>query len=120
MRTLAIGDIHGCSHALDLLMAAIDPQPDDLLITLGDYVDRGPDSKGVLERIIKLHSTGRLVALCGNHELMMMDARHDLTYAYGWVRVGGDATLDSYAPPGKDGLLEHVPEEHWAFIEEKC
>ncbi len=51
-RTIAIGDIHGCSIALQALIGAISPQPDDTIIPLGDYVDRGIDSKGVLDQLI--------------------------------------------------------------------
>jgi serine/threonine protein phosphatase 1 len=72
MRILAIGDIHGCERAFDSLIAAVDLQPEDRLVTLGDYVDRGPDSKGVINRLITLHDTGQLVALRGNHEVMML------------------------------------------------
>jgi serine/threonine protein phosphatase 1 len=75
MRTLAIGDIHGCLAALDDLLAAVAPQPDDLLVFLGDYVDRGPDSRGVLDRLIELCRTHRVVPLRGNHEMMMRYAR---------------------------------------------
>jgi serine/threonine protein phosphatase 1 len=46
-RTIAIGDIHGCSEALRAVVAAIDPQPADIIVALGDFVDRGPDSRGV-------------------------------------------------------------------------
>ncbi|MGH7137072.1 MAG: metallophosphoesterase, partial [Pirellulales bacterium] len=46
-RTIAIGDIHGCSSALATLIRAIEPRASDTIVTLGDYVDRGPDSKGV-------------------------------------------------------------------------
>ena len=53
-RTVAIGDIHGCSHSLVAILAAINPQPDDTIVTLGDYVDRGLDSKGVLDTLIDL------------------------------------------------------------------
>jgi serine/threonine protein phosphatase 1 len=53
-RTIAIGDIHGCSTALAALLRAIAPQPDDTIITLGDYVDRGIDSMGVLDQLIAL------------------------------------------------------------------
>src|SRR5580704_11284012 len=77
MRILAIGDIHGCSGALDVLLKAVQPQPDDLLITLGDYVDRGPDSAGVVQRLLQLRETRRVVSLRGNHELMMLAARRD-------------------------------------------
>lgn len=55
-RTIAIGDIHGCSLALDALLEAIHPEPDDLLVTLGDYIDRGPHSRGVLEKLIALEN----------------------------------------------------------------
>ena len=46
MRTLAVGDIHGCSTHLDALLAVVAPTPADTLVFLGDYVDRGPDSRG--------------------------------------------------------------------------
>ena len=68
MRTLALGDIHGCLDALKLLLARIELTPDDRVIALGDYVDRGPDSRGVLDLMVKLHETGQLVALRGNHD----------------------------------------------------
>src|SRR5436190_23316404 len=76
MRVLAIGDIHGCLGPLDDLLAWVKPAPDDLVVTLGDYVDRGPDSRGVLDRLIGLKRSGaKLVCLRGNHEVMMLDAR---------------------------------------------
>lgn len=53
-RVVAIGDIHGCAVALRALLKAIDPRPDDTIVTLGDYVDRGLDSKGVLDELIAL------------------------------------------------------------------
>ena len=51
-RMIAIGDIHGCSQALETLLGAIAPTSDDLFVPLGDYVDRGPDSKGVIEMLL--------------------------------------------------------------------
>jgi serine/threonine protein phosphatase 1 len=75
MRVLVIGDIHGCSRALDLILAAVKPTADDHLILLGDYVDRGPDSSGVMQRLLALEKQCRLTALRGNHEKMMVDAR---------------------------------------------
>jgi hypothetical protein len=54
-RTIAIGDIHGCSAALDALVEAIRPRPEDCIVTLGDYINRGPDSRGVIERLIELN-----------------------------------------------------------------
>jgi serine/threonine protein phosphatase 1 len=120
MRTLAIGDIHGCSQALRALLDAVRPGPDDWLVTLGDYVDRGPDSYGVMEQLLALHRAGRLVALRGNHEEMMLRARDggdDLTF---WVACGGKEALASYSPLGDAGKLVDVPDEHWHFIENVC
>ena len=53
-RTIAIGDIHGCSAALAVLLDAIGPHTDDRIVTLGDHIDRGPDSRGVIERFLDL------------------------------------------------------------------
>jgi len=60
-RIFAIGDIHGCSDALASLLQAINPRPDDTIIPLGDYVNRGMDSKGVLDTLIELSSRCRLI-----------------------------------------------------------
>ncbi len=53
-RTIAIGDIHGCSAALNALLGAIQPNTKDTIVTLGDYINRGPDSRGVIDRLIEL------------------------------------------------------------------
>jgi len=66
MRTLAIGDVHGCLRAFETLLAEVDPQPDDVLVTLGDYVDRGPNTKGVLDRMVSLAERCRCLHLKGN------------------------------------------------------
>lgn len=115
MRILAVGDIHGCSTALDVLLAAVNMQPEDQLVSLGDYVDRGPDTAGVLERLIDLHRTGRLIALRGNHELMMLHARKRKFDA--WLLCGGKAALASYAAAGQAGSIDDVPAHHWDFLE---
>src|SRR4051812_19751966 len=73
-RVLAIGDIHGCSAALDTLLALVRPAPDDLIVTVGDYVHRGPDSAGVLDRLIALQRAHRVVSLRGNHEELFLEA----------------------------------------------
>ena len=121
MRHLAIGDIHGCIRSLETLLAAVSPRPDDLLITLGDYVNRGPDSRAVVDRLIRLHRTGRLVALRGNHEQMMLEARDEGGEKLSrFLGVGGDRTLASYAAPGDAGNLADVPDDHWDFFENVC
>src|SRR3954451_13534332 len=112
-RTIAIGDIHGCSAALDALLDALRPRPEDTIVTLGDYINRGPDSRGVLDRLIDLGRWCRLVPVLGNHEEMLFEAlagSYPLDYFLG---VGGDATLDSYGP-GRDPSI--IPKEHLGFL----
>jgi serine/threonine protein phosphatase 1 len=118
MRTLAVGDIHGASAALDALLAVVNPTPADLLVFLGDYVDRGPDSKGVLDRLLALQQTHRVVCLRGNHELMMARARHDRGELRMWLSVGGAEALSSYSGPRWANWTDAVPPEHWRFLEE--
>lgn len=116
-RTLAIGDIHGSLTALNALVECVALDSHDLLITLGDAVDRGPDTRGVLDWLIQRSETGRLIALRGNHEVMMLDARRDKSLRQGWERCGGRAALDSYAARGESGRLRDIPERHWQFLE---
>jgi serine/threonine protein phosphatase 1 len=73
-RTIAIGDIHGCSLALSALIEAIRPEAGDTLVTLGDYINRGKDSPGVLTRLIALGQRCHLVPLLGNHEEILLSA----------------------------------------------
>jgi serine/threonine protein phosphatase 1 len=110
-RTFVIGDIHGCAQALEALLNAIDLRSDDLLVTLGDYVDRGPDSKAVIDLLIGVQKKCQLVPLLGNHELMLLsvvDEEADSTF---WLTFGGRQTLNSYG-----GDLEHIPDEHLEFL----
>ncbi len=121
MRTIAVGDIHGCSNLLDQLLSIVQPKADDRLIFLGDYVDRGPDSRGVLDRLIKWHAQGNVVCVRGNHELMMMRARRSRSDYRMWYSVGGMQALASYgSSPGQMGTIEQVPDEHWNFLEKFC
>lgn len=113
MRVLAIGDIHGCFRSLQLLEKAVAIEPDDLLITLGDYVDRGPDSHAVLDWLIERDRVGRLIPLIGNHEKMMQAARHGGSYLKDWLKCGGSAALRSY---GSDSL-DAIPKKHWQFLD---
>jgi serine/threonine protein phosphatase 1 len=124
-RTIAIGDVHGCSQALKCLLEVIKLRPEDVLVTLGDYVNRGPDSRGVLEQLIALERQCTLISLLGNHDQMflqlLLDARagHSRVLS-SWLRMGGAATLASYgASPGKitGADLARIPAEHIAFLE---
>ena len=119
-RILAIGDIHGSAYALDALLRAVAPTPEDLIITLGDYVDRGLDSAGVLNRLVRLSQTHRLVALRGNHEEMMLNARDGDGLLAFWLACGGGATLMSYCPFDDRGTIADVPDEHWEFLQQRC
>ncbi len=114
-RTIAIGDIHGCAVALRTLIEEIGPTPSDILVTLGDYIDRGPDSRGVLDLLIELKHHCRLVPLLGNHEQMLFSARASQTMCRQWLRFGGDATLRSFGPLGLKAL---TPEHCLTFLEE--
>ena len=68
-RVLVIGDIHGCVDALNALIDCVKPTANDTLIFLGDYVDHGPDSSAVLDRMIELKADHNIVTLHGNHDL---------------------------------------------------
>jgi serine/threonine protein phosphatase 1 len=104
-RLIAIGDIHGCLAALETILAAVDPQPSDTLVALGDFVDRGPDTCGVLEALARLARQTRLVMLLGNHEEMMLKVCRGRTDLLGdWLAYGGSATLASYHTLLPDGV----------------
>lgn len=113
-RIYIIGDIHGCPGPLKRLIEKIDWQPDrDGLIFLGDYVDRGRDSKGVIDLLIELSKKSPHVRfLMGNHEDLFLE------YLQGgdpelYFFNGGGATLKSY---GAQGRL-HIPREHVSFLQ---
>src|SRR6476646_9765377 len=118
MRVLAIGDIHGCLKAFDDVLAWVAPTPEDKIVLLGDYVDRGPDSRGVIDRILELRRHLDLICLRGNHEQMMVAAyRGGRPDKRMWLGVGGVQTLASYGVVPGSGTLDDVPREHWDFLE---
>lgn len=133
----AIGDIHGRRDLLDLLLERI---TQDLihrekqqcsLVFLGDYIDRGPDSKGVIETVLCLADLNDfdLVCLKGNHEQIMLNFLNDPSVGAAWMVHGGRDTLASYgvdAPSqsadedqwlrARDALEKAVPKRHIAFL----
>ena len=120
-RTFVIGDIHGCSEALSQLLTKIKPlTKDDTVIFIGDYIDRGPDSRGVIEIILKLRvEHSRVITLMGNHEFMLLGALK----GYGcneFLNMGGDATLKSYGIPPEsiNDLAAMLPANHLAFMQD--
>lgn len=117
-RHLAIGDIHGCINALSSLVDFVSLRPDDTIVFLGDYVDRGPDSRAVLDFVIELGRSHHLVPLRGNHEVMMLDSREKKSWFHAWLRYGGEATLRSYSSSVDSPVsFDDVPDEHIDFLE---
>jgi serine/threonine protein phosphatase 1 len=114
-RLIAIGDVHGCVHALDALLAAIKPTADDYLIFLGDLIDQGRDSRDVLDRLIELKRRCHVVLIRGNHEEMLYAARESEQALRYWENCGGVDTLNSYRYGAR---LSIIPEEHWALLDE--
>jgi serine/threonine protein phosphatase 1 len=117
-RIFAVGDIHGCLDKLIELMDTVDIDPDkDTLVFIGDYIDRGTDSKGVVDYLIELAGQYRhVVFLKGNHEQMLdfyLNEKDELWF----LANGGQVTLDSYLredPPAEAGL---IPQSHLDFFE---
>ena len=119
--TYAIPDIHG---RLDLLDAAIDRIVEHsagssaTIVTLGDYVDRGPNSRQVIERLMGWRSDKlNLVSLKGNHEAMMWEVCNNLAELDWWIKNGGDQTLASYGQSLQENLDPRVvPQSHLQWI----
>ncbi|MCA9218059.1 MAG: serine/threonine protein phosphatase [Planctomycetales bacterium] len=117
-RTIAIGDIHGHVDALRRLIDEIQPQMEDTIIPLGDYVNRGPDSCGVIQTLIELGEQCRVFPILGNHDEMMLDARRDKHALERFRYDGGDHTLASYAADAwfYSSNLSFIPDSHWDFL----
>lgn len=111
MRRFVIGDIHGCAKALDTLIESIHPASSDEIVFLGDYIDRGPNSRDVVKQVIELGKSCRTVTLRGNHEIMMLGVALYGLDDKGWLANGGNATLSSYG-----GKLSKVPDLHIEFF----
>lgn len=120
----AIGDIHGCLEVFDRLWTKIEahmnenPEALKTVVFLGDYIDRGPDSAGVIHRVIEMTSLlekydVKVVALKGNHEDMFqeyLDRRNNGSFLYN----GGTETLRSYWDPLTDSVI--IPDSHKEFL----
>ncbi len=114
MGLVTIGDVHGCLKTLQALLDRIGPAPDDHLVFIGDYIDRGPDSKGVIDFLLQLRERFDCTFLRGNHEAFMLDY---LDYgAFDQWRVnGGLQTLESYTEADRKVI---IPPEHEQFVRE--
>jgi serine/threonine protein phosphatase 1 len=105
-RIIAIGDIHGCINTFHkLIMEEIRIRKSDTIYCIGDYIDRGPDSKGVVDLILDLRKHGyQIRTLRGNHEQLMLDAQNDREALLTWYINGGDKTLKSFGVDAYQGL----------------
>lgn len=132
----AVGDIHGRYDLLELMLELIAADAAELsagarllAVFLGDYVDRGPDSRNVLERLSCLESAATLRFLKGNHEAVMLNFLEDSAVGPQWSQFGGSETLASYgvAVPAsaadtqgwrqaRDELAASLPDAHLAFL----
>jgi serine/threonine protein phosphatase 1 len=118
-RLFIVGDIHGCLDPLKRMMDKIDWRPEeDGLIFLGDYIDRGVDSRGVVDYIIEISNSSPLVqCLMGNHENILLDF-----LSSGDPRLlllnGGMTTLESYQVEKRGEKEALIPPEHVAFLED--
>jgi serine/threonine protein phosphatase 1 len=113
----AIGDIHGCLDKLTALMRLIGAGDDDTVVFMGDYIDRGPDSKGVVDYLLRLRKKRkRLVCLKGNHEWMFLnylERREEEIF----LGNGGRSTLASYGIPSDAADRKAmVPPAHMEFF----
>jgi len=101
MATIAVGDIHGNLRALDDLLCKVlaELKPEDVLVFLGDYIDRGSDSRGCLERIVRLREDAdfQVLALQGNHEYWMLRSFRDHTRHYWLLGLEAFQTIASYS-----------------------
>ena len=131
-RIYAVGDVHGCSDRLRAMHREIardlvaDPVAEAQVVHLGDYVDRGPDSAGVIELLLQPPfppggdgPVPRVVNLMGNHEEMMLTALADADTAPHWIANGGDASLESWGVALRTRARDWaaaVPPRHLAFM----
>jgi len=111
-RTIAIGDVHGCLDGLLGIIDQVEPAGDDTLVMLGDCIDRGPDSRGVLDLLLELEDRCQLVTILGNHEEMLLAAVDRPGTTGMWLECGGRETLASY---GNHSAGE-LPHEHLLYI----
>src|SRR5260370_20129379 len=116
-RLFAIGDIHGCPDELDAILKSIAPVAGDTVVFVGDYVDRGPSARDVIELALDLERTGHAecVFLKGNHEDMMMSyLGMPGNYGESFLFNGGISTLHSYLVREEqpDKALEPPPDAH--------
>ena len=127
-KTWAIGDIHGFTDSFKSLLKKINPAPGDRLILLGDLIDRGPQSKELIDHIILLREEGiEIICIRGNHDDLMLKSYHEETNSSGfmrfikrdivkksWLNMGGSATMNSFSAR----KMVDIDPKYFDFIED--
>src|SRR2546428_14178760 len=104
VRQIAIDEIHGCVADLEALLCGLRPEAGDTLVCVGDYIDRGADSRGVIDMVMELANRPDLatVFLRGNHEDMCLSyLGRGGHYGEAWMVNGGGAAMDRYPPAAR-------------------
>jgi serine/threonine protein phosphatase 1 len=116
MKTYVIGDLHGELKMLEAMLDRLPLTGDDTMVLLGDYIDRGPDARGVIERILQLREEGlKVIALKGNHEVMYLDYLRGEDRDGLFLHNGGRRTIRSYRTlRNRSG---YPPADHLEFLE---
>ncbi len=107
---VAIGDIHGCVRSIEALWKKLEPFKDHTHVFIGDYIDRGPDSKGVVDFLLEVQDERKTVFLKGNHELMLLNSLASGNKK-NWMLNGGQTTLNSYNVEN----VHELPDDHLDF-----
>ena len=124
MATIAIGDIHGNYEALDDLLRAVTPElgPSDTVVFLGDYIDRGPDTKKCIDRLLAFEdgTAAEVIGLCGNHDDWLLRTRRDFR-RHTWV-LATDAftTIHSYSPDAAVAIQAAIAAGRGAHYGDDC
>jgi serine/threonine protein phosphatase 1 len=115
----AISDIHGCIRTFKKALREINFSKDDTLILLGDYIDRGLDSKGLVDYIIELQKDHNVIAIKGNHEEFLLLSQDNYGVYRSWMSNGGMQTLNSYGYPLHSYCVDslrpwqsYIPKDH--------
>ncbi|MBW3097122.1 metallophosphoesterase family protein [Pseudohoeflea coraliihabitans] len=134
MRIVAIGDVHGCREQLARLLDRVEAEiardgPEEWrIVMLGDYVDRGPESRGVLDLLTERSRDPRFICLAGNHDDRMLEFLRDSAQKDFFLRFGGRQTAESYGvnlderseaafAASRQALAATVPAQHLRFLE---
>tara|TARA_B110000211_G_scaffold231661_1_gene293634 strand:+ start:1071 stop:1736 length:666 start_codon:yes stop_codon:yes gene_type:complete len=117
MSIYAIGDIHGSLKALKTIFDQEIITKADTVVFLGDYIDRGLQTRQVIDWLIENKKNYDFKFVMGNHEIMMLNARDNPDELMRWLYFGGSRTLDSYNIKNDNNWMNKIDATHWAFLD---